>query len=573
MKSLGTLFASLTHERQMRRNLAALARLFALLGLVVGLFTIGFHVIMAWEGQEYSWFTGVYWSLTVMSTLGFGDITFTTDVGRAFSMLVLIVGMILLLIVLPFAFISYFYAPWLEARLRQRAPRTLPATTRDHLVLTAWDPIAQGLAQRLEARGLPYVVLEPDPARAAELHADGISVVTGALDDRTTYERVRADEARLVVANRDDVTNTSITLTVREVTTVTPVAAVATLLDSMDVLQLAGADHVLPLKQRLGVQLATRADAGHGEAHVIGRFNDILIAEFSALGTQFAGRTVQDISSEELCGSTIVACWERAHLHRASPTTAISAHGVPVVAGTARMIDALNETLRHTKRSSNPVVVIGSGKVGRAATRALKARGVRVNVVDKKPELEAKLRGLPDRFIVGDASSLEVIEDAGIADAPTVLLTTNDDAQNVFLAVYCRRLRPDILILCRITHPRNVESIHRAGADLALTYADLGVQSILSLALGRDSVILGEGIELLDLAVPARLVGQPVSACGLNHDGPTLVAVHGPDGTVVRPPDDTVLAAGCEITVLGDQREIDAFMTRRGSAAPAPSPS
>ena len=57
------------------------------------------------EEQEHSWLTGFYWTLTVMTTLGFGDITFHSDIGRLFSVLVLLTGVILLLIVLPFTFI------------------------------------------------------------------------------------------------------------------------------------------------------------------------------------------------------------------------------------------------------------------------------------------------------------------------------------------------------------------------------------------------------------------------------------------------------------------------------------
>ena len=45
------------------------------------------------------------------------------------------------------------------------------------------------------------------------------------------------------------------------------------------------------------------------------------------------------------------------------------------------------------------------------------------------------------------------------------MLTTNDDAVNVYLAVYCRRLRPSLHIVTRITHERNLEAIYRAGAD------------------------------------------------------------------------------------------------------------
>ena len=47
-------------------------------------YSVLFHVIMEMEGQRHSWLTGLYWTLTVMSTLGFGDITFTTDLGRLF---------------------------------------------------------------------------------------------------------------------------------------------------------------------------------------------------------------------------------------------------------------------------------------------------------------------------------------------------------------------------------------------------------------------------------------------------------------------------------------------------------
>jgi voltage-gated potassium channel len=70
------------------------------------------------EGRYHSWITGVYWTLTVMTTLGFGDITFASDIGRFFSIIVLLSGIVLLLILLPFMFIRLFYAPWLEAQVR-----------------------------------------------------------------------------------------------------------------------------------------------------------------------------------------------------------------------------------------------------------------------------------------------------------------------------------------------------------------------------------------------------------------------------------------------------------------------
>lgn len=43
---------------------------------MITLSSVLFHVIMVHEGQDHSWLTGFYRTLTVVSTLGFADITF-----------------------------------------------------------------------------------------------------------------------------------------------------------------------------------------------------------------------------------------------------------------------------------------------------------------------------------------------------------------------------------------------------------------------------------------------------------------------------------------------------------------
>lgn len=55
-----------------------------MLVILVTVYSTLFHYIMAWEGREFSWVTGYYWTLTVMSTLGFGDITFESNLVRIF---------------------------------------------------------------------------------------------------------------------------------------------------------------------------------------------------------------------------------------------------------------------------------------------------------------------------------------------------------------------------------------------------------------------------------------------------------------------------------------------------------
>ena len=189
-------------------NVRALLKYVAFVAVVIAVYAVAFHFVMLHaEGESHSWITGLYWTLTVMSTLGFGDITFHSDIGRLFSILVLLSGVVLLLIVLPFAFIRFFYAPWLETQIRMRAPRGVPPETDGHVIICSHDTIAPGLIRRLEHEGIPYFVLEEDPHEAAQMHLDGISVVAGEVDSKATYERLRLDRSRLVLVNREDTVN------------------------------------------------------------------------------------------------------------------------------------------------------------------------------------------------------------------------------------------------------------------------------------------------------------------------------------------------------------------------------
>ena len=124
MKFIPSQLAYLTTDREARTNLRALGRYLLFLAALAALYAVLFHVIkLNVEHEQHSWVTGFYWTLVVMTTLGFGDITFTSDTGRIFSIIVLLSGVVFLLVMLPFLFIRLFYAPWLEARVRLRLHR------------------------------------------------------------------------------------------------------------------------------------------------------------------------------------------------------------------------------------------------------------------------------------------------------------------------------------------------------------------------------------------------------------------------------------------------------------------
>jgi voltage-gated potassium channel len=561
MKFLPSQLAYLLSQPEGRQNVRALGKYLLFLLAVITFHSITFHLIKQnVEGEYYSWLTGFYWTLVVMTTLGFGDIVFTSEIGRAFSLVVLLSGIVLLLVMLPFTFIRFFYAPWLEAQVRLRAPRRVPESTRDHVIITSYDPIARGLIQRLRLHAVPFFVLEPNPQLAAHMHGEGISVVAGELDSDATYTASRAAAARLVLANCDDTTNTNITLTVREVAPDVPIVAVVEEKDSIDVLELSGCTHVLPLKQRLGEYLASRVSAGHAAAHIVGRFRDLNIAELPVRHTPLAGRTVRETELRRTTGVNIVGIWERGRLLPADPGTRLHDSSVIVVAGTAEQIGALDRGLVKYDKNDHPVLVIGAGNVGCAAARVLKQKGIPVHLIERDPALRERLGDLAGDLFVGDAADRRVLEQAGLARAPSVLLSTNDDAMNIYLAVYCRRLNPTLRIISRITHERNLEAIHRAGADFVLSYTSLGVQAVFSLLQGHELLLLGEGIDLFYIRLPRSLAGKTLAETGIGaRTGLTAVALQRGGQLITNPPASHRLEADTELVVLGSASQRETF--------------
>jgi voltage-gated potassium channel Kch len=227
MKSITALISAHLARGQHRGNLRVMFGLLGVLAVMVTLFSVLFHLLMAREGQEHSWLTGLYWTIVAMSTLGFGDITFTSDLGRMFSVVVVVTGTVFMLIILPFTFIQFFYAPWLEARDAARAPRELPEATTGHVLLTGFGPVDRALAQRLRQFRTPYVVLVGDIKEALDLDAQGQPVMVGDLDDPDTYARARVERAALVAATQSDPLNTNIAATVRERSATVPIVALA----------------------------------------------------------------------------------------------------------------------------------------------------------------------------------------------------------------------------------------------------------------------------------------------------------------------------------------------------------
>ena len=551
------MFSEMIHlmGKKQERNIAILLKFFGALAAMVTLYSILFHYLMIFEDRQFSWITGFYWTLTVMSTLGFGDITFTTDLGKLFSIIVLMSGIVFLLTMLPFTFIEFFYLPWLDAQTKAQAPRELPPDTHDHVIVTGHDAVTIHLAEKFRQFRNEYVILVEDVPQALELRDQDFEAVVGNFGDAETYKRLQIGKAALVVAKVDDMINTNIAFTIREISPDVPIVANADLDDSVDILELAGSTHVIQFTKMLGDSLARRVIGMTTAGNAIGRIESLLIAEAPAMRTPLVGKTLQESRLRETIGINVVGLWERGQFIMPSPQTVINPTTVLLLAGSEAQFSAFDRKLDRHQKYQDPVLILGGGRVGRAAAAALHEREIDYRIIEKK---QARIRD--DRYIHGSAADINVLREAGIETTPSIIITTHDDPTNIYLTIYCRKLAPEVQIICRANLERNISKLHTAGADLVMSYASMAANAILNFLKPDELLMLAEGLNIFRVVTPTSYADKSLAETQIrSQTGCNVVAICDQETACINPEPAYRLHQNDELILIGSEGAIGRF--------------
>jgi voltage-gated potassium channel len=561
---LPALLSAMRRDRSVRRNLSLLAQNLAVLLALIVLYSMTFTFLMQAEGQEHSVVTAVYWTLSTMATVGYGDVVFHDDVGRAFSILVLVTGVFYVFIIFPFVFIEAFYAPWIQARNEARAPQRLPRRVRGHVIITSADAISLALVRKLEQFNYSYAMLVPDFNHALRLADRGIDVLVGSLDDPHTFHKARLPIASLVATTCDsDTLNTNVVSTVRQLSAQTPIFATAQSAEALNILRLAGANQIMQPSEMLGRSLARRARGGDLRAHVVAEFDGLKVAEATLQGTPLPGRTLQYSQLRETAGVTVVGAWQRGLFLPASPQLQLTEQTVLVLAGDTKQLHQFNTAYPQPLLSDKPVVIIGGGRVGWATAQGLAEQGIDYRIIEREPGVLLD----PARTIQGDAAQLAVLKRAGIEDAPTAIITTHDDDLNIYLTIYLRSLRADLLIISRSMLERNLATLHRAGADFVMSHASMCANAIFNMLKRSDIQMLAEGLDIFRLPMPRALAGKTLAGSNLRQEtGCTLIAMQHEGQMLVNPDPNTPLPADAGLIMIGTVENETRFLKRYPSA-------
>ncbi|WP_254535444.1 NAD-binding protein [Halomarina litorea] len=250
--------------RETQLTTGQLAALGALVGsLVYG--TAGSWVLREEfpEGAITNPIDALWYAVVTASTVGYGDVTPTSPVGRLFGLSYLIVGTASFAIAL-----GTLLGPAIEARF-EKALGTMSDTDIDllenHVIVVGFGDLTEPILEELGADSVDTVIVTRSTDRAVELRDRGFEVFTGDPSDEEPLRRVGIERARaLVAATDDDAQDALAILTARELNPDIRIVAGATDRENTKKLRRAGADSVIS-PAVIGGHLLVRSALGDGE--------------------------------------------------------------------------------------------------------------------------------------------------------------------------------------------------------------------------------------------------------------------------------------------------------------------
>jgi Trk K+ transport system NAD-binding subunit len=511
--------------RRSQRRLAIL--LLGLLLTVLASTLLYMWGMAALEGKPRSFWQSLEWASETLSTTGYG-----ADSGwRHPAMVLLVVAVQFLGVFLVFLIFPIYLIPFLEERFEARLPQEAEKDLEGHAVIYRHGPAVETLLEELAGVEVPTLILEEDEPVARRLFERGERVVFRGLSDGA-LEAARLESARAIIANGTDDENAALLLAARQLGYHGPLLALVEEPLHRRPMMLAGATAVFTPRHILGAALAARASARINPrvagTQQLGR--NLEVAEIRVHPeSPLAGRTLDEAAVGARTGATVIGQWIGGELVVPDGSgLRLAPDGILVVVGSHASVDRLHDLAGGAValRREGPFVVGGGGEVGRKVAELLRAVGEEVKLIDRRPGAEVDL--------VGDVLDARLLEAAGVKDAQAVILALDTDSATLFATVILKDLVPEVPVIARVNQAENVERIHRAGADFALSISQVSGQMLAKKLLGQEAVAVDPQLKVLKVA-PDGLAGRAPAELDIRgRTGCSVVAVERGEEVIVE---------------------------------------
>ena len=232
---------------------------------------------------------------------------------------------------------------------------------------------------------------------------------------------------------------------------------------------------------------------------------------------------------------------------------------------------------RELSKLKNHYIICGAGRVGRTAAREFVKNKIQCLIIeiDAARAEWAEKEGIP--VVVGTGTTEQVLEQARIGEAQGLVAAVTSDADNLYIVLTARGMRPDLKIIARAAEEEAISKMKRAGAtDVVSPYNFVGHRiaqmflnphmiDFVDTAFGTDQ--MGLKVEEVEVSRDSFLAGKTLSDCNVRQKtGAMVLALKKADGTMqFNPAPDSVIESGDHLIVVGGSSHLQKLDSMLGA--------
>jgi voltage-gated potassium channel len=245
---------------------------------------------------------------------------------------------------------------------------------------------------------------------------------------------------------------------------------------------------------------------------------------------------------------------------------ALSTGAKLVLEGELQEIYGRKRLEKKLKELKNHYIICGHGRIGKIIARELKGKNSSLLIIEKRTEIPEEKEDI--LILEGDATKDEILKRAGIEKAKCLISVLPTDAENLFVVLSARVLKPDLFIVARASEEGSEQKLLRAGADRVVSPYHIGglriahtvlkpaVVDFIEFATKSGNIDLQ--IEEITIQEGSRLSGLTLDECGIGRElGIIILAIkHLSGGMKFNPTFRSAITAGDTLIAVGETSKL-----------------
>jgi voltage-gated potassium channel len=328
------------HKNLMRTVIGALA--------IIMFYMLLFIRIMIHEGQleHANFYDAFYWVVSTLTTVGYGDITVRSHLGKVYAVFVQLSGIPLVFGIL----FTLAIIPWMEKIIHSNIPTKAPKKLSDHIIICGYNRLIETLIEELKENDIPYILVEEDAELVKSLLKRDIHSIYGDVYEEETLKNANIKDAHFLIANRSDELNANVILTARNISDLNIIAIVEDR-SNKKYLKYAGATSVVSPKEMFGRFIGRKA-ADPFVNRLTGAtefFEGVSIVELPIYPkSPLIGKTMKNAAIREKTGANVVGIWKGGSLtFFIRPDDIIKDNSVLLAIGSTEQLSSLKKLTQY----------------------------------------------------------------------------------------------------------------------------------------------------------------------------------------------------------------------------------